>query len=316
MRPALRHSARVALYLNASEVAAAAGLHRFQPREKVLARTFRKERAPIAARLEAKVPQSSTAASLLKEAVRNLSPDAIAAVRDEERPQLRAEAIRALAERVTTDLEQRVLQATGLPEAASLPAALAAVVAETAALEPREAADAALGQASARVEQLQAAMAATPLLEAALRSEVQTARGVRDEPAAVAALPGFAPGDGVMHYAEFQVGGRRLRFGGKCDGRREDSGDLLEVKSRQSRLLGLPQYEWVQVQVYLLLYDKQQCYFREQLSGHVQEDLVVQRDTSALRELLEPGLEEFLRLWDRMGRDEAYCLGILQAWPR
>jgi hypothetical protein len=399
MRPLLRRSARFALYLNASEVAVAAGLNRFEQREKVLAKAFRRERAPVAARLEARSVAPESAASLALRAVRGVvGSEALAAVRDEERPRARAEGVRVLAERATTGLERCVLEAVGLSEAASVAAALVAVAAEKAALEaavtpPPEAraaleraaakaeqlqavaaaaaaekaavaaaagstppleAQAALAQASekaealqavataaeaervaaaaaaaeplevraalalasARLERLQAAAAAAPLVEAGVRSEVQTARGVRDEPSAVAAVPGFEPDDGTMKYAEFEVAGRRLRFGGRCDGRHADSGDLLEVKNRQSRFRGLPQYEWVQVQVYMLLYDRPRCFFREQLDGRVHEDLVVERDTEALRALLEPTLAEFLALWDRMAADEVYCLGVLRDWPR
>ena len=148
-----------------------------------------------------------------------------------------------------------------------------------------------------------------------IKSAVQTRVGISQEARVVRAVAGFEPAGGSMVYGSYTCGGYRFRFGGKCDGKETTTGDLLEVKIRQTHFRGLPEYEEIQVLAYLLIYDKERCFFREALQGEVREDRVVTRDDAKLRSLIDGGLLELMRKWEQMRSDEAYCLGVLGSHP-
>jgi hypothetical protein len=159
------------------------------------------------------------------------------------------------------------------------------------------------------------ANAAPGFVRREVRSAVETRRGVRDEAAAIAAVPGFEPASRAMVYGNYSCGGYTFRLGGRCDGKQTASGDLLEVKNRQREYKGLPVYEEIQVLAYLLIHDRHRCVFREVLAGVAAEDRVVLRDDARLRGLVDEGLLKFMCKWERMRTDKAYCTDVLLRHP-
>ena len=252
-----------AVYLDASDVAAAAGRHRYKPAEAVLAKVFRRSRPATAAAVDSELEGSVAALATAAAATADLR-----AAIDEDRPEKRARLVAEAAE-----------------------AAAAARPEEAARLAPR--------------------------LAAELTSAVNTARGVRDEAAAVTAVPGFVPGDGRIKYKLFQVGQRLFKFGARVDGRCAATGQLLEVKNRQRGLFDrIPQYELVQVLVYLYVFEEPVCHFRQKYLDELAPDQQVRRDDDWLRRLLDDGLEAFARQLDRMDADEAFRREVLREHPR
>jgi len=157
--------------------------------------------------------------------------------------------------------------------------------------------------------------AAPSFVKSEIKSAVQTHVGITQESAAVAAVTGFEPADGPLVYGTYTCGKYRFRFGGKCDGRKTTTGELLEVKTRQNRFMGLPVYEEIQVLAYLFIYNQERCFFREVLQGETKEDRLVTRDDARLRSLIDEGLLELMRKWERMCSDETYCLDVLRSHP-
>jgi hypothetical protein len=173
--------------------------------------------------------------------------------------------------------------------------------------------------ASACTEELQAAeeklavvMMAGPSINAELLSEVNTARGIRDEAAGIAAVPGFVPGDGRMRYREFSIGSTTFKFGGKLDARHAETGKMLEVKNRQTRLFyRTPVYERVQILVYLYVFQEAICTVRQCHAGQVNEE-EIHWNEDEFRRLLEPGLSAFSEKLAEMDADASFRLDVLR----
>jgi len=148
-----------------------------------------------------------------------------------------------------------------------------------------------------------------------LVSMVQTSRGVRDEPAGIAALPGFVQGNKECRYRNFSIGAKQFRFGGIIDGRHAETGQMLEVKNRQNRLFDcVPLYEKIQVMVYLFLYQESSCILRQCYAGETKEDEVLWNEAS-FRRFVEPGLLAFAEDLEKMDADAFFRLQVLSANP-
>jgi hypothetical protein len=122
-----------------------------------------------------------------------------------------------------------------------------------------------------RVAQIEQASRAIASLPATLHQAVSRTTGVLKESAIVDSLEADCPRrpirsrNNTMRYKELAVQpGWRILVGGKPDGVQE-GGDIVEAKNRQNRLFrAVPEYEKVQVQLYLWLFDSRKCHFREQ----------------------------------------------------
>lgn len=65
---------------------------------------------------------------------------------------------------------------------------------------------------------------------------------------------------------------RNVRLVGMIDGRKYKDGQIVEIKNRQNRLFGsVPEYENIQVQVYMKLTGIHRCKFIEQYKDHTKE---------------------------------------------
>jgi hypothetical protein len=65
---------------------------------------------------------------------------------------------------------------------------------------------------------------------------------------------------------------RNVRLVGMIDGRKYKDGQIVEIKNRQNRLFGVvPEYENIQVQVYMKLTGVHRCKFIEQYKDHTKE---------------------------------------------
>ena len=161
-------------------------------------------------------------------------------------------------------------------------------------------------------EKLAVVMMAGPSINAELLSAVNTTRGIRDEAAGIAAVPGSVPGDGRMHYREFSVGSTTFKFGGKIDARHAGTGKMLEVKNRQTRLFHrAPVYERVQILVYLYIFQEAICTLRQCHAGQVDEE-EINWNEDEFRRLLEPGLSAFSEKLAEMDADASFRLGVLR----
>lgn len=345
---------RRSIYLNASDVAAAAGLNRYEPREGVLARRYRREFKLAAHEIDASVAREAPA--LAAASVRS-SLEALVPAIAEESPVKRARLTQEITATLTRKVYREQMRAVGLPENADIAEAIAEAAAqettafaaaeaaertattlasEAADLQERSAeqADANLAKAqdaakrsaevahAAREKAAEAQLVKNQLCEAQqvypriakeVSREVNTARGICAEPAAVKAA-GFEPGGEKLSCVSFRVGERRFRFGGKVDGRLA-SGEILEVKQRQRRFLNVPIYERIQVQVYMMIFDQAQCTLREHFTNEFREH-VVARDEVWFGNIVRRGLETYAVLWDRMLEDVAFRVEVLRAHPR
>jgi len=189
--------------------------------------------------------------------------------------------------------------------------------AETSALAAAAASDA-LARAEelrATEERLAAVVASGPSIGAALLAAVNIARGIRDEAAGIAAVPGCIPGDGRMRYREFSVGVKTFKFGGKLDGRHAESGRMLEIKNRQNRLFyRAPIYERVQILVYLYIFQEDVCILRQRHAGQVVDE-EIRWNEDEFRRLLEPGLLAFSEKLEEMDADASFRLDVLRNHP-
>jgi hypothetical protein len=176
-----------------------------------------------------------------------------------------------------------------------------------------------VAETSVRVEELRvadaalsAAVMAGPRIGAEVLSHVSTARGIRDEEAGIAAVPGFVAGDGALRCRYFSVGSVTFKFGGRIDGRHAESGKMLEVKNRQNRLFHfIPTYERIQILVYLYIFQEDACTLRQRHAGQVVDE-DVRWNEDEFRRLLEPGLASFSDKLEKMQTDDAFRLEVLR----
>lgn len=88
------------------------------------------------------------------------------------------------------------------------------------------------------------------------------------------------------------VHGVKVYVGGRHDGMTED-GVLVEIKTRQRRFLGTPQYELVQIHAYMVIYNVSSALLVESLNGDVRrheikfDPLLWERATSGLESFYE-----------------------------
>lgn len=341
-------------YLNVSEVAAAAGRHPWCSPEKVLASYFHRNHPDLARR--ALASRSSVSVPLLvQEAVQaSFASGSAGALHEESAPEKRLRLLDVTSATIVEKLQplldqdkQRLDEACAAAEAlvrskeedvkAASRASPASPVTSSTTPNPDVATErrgeddslqrvaGELQQAVARAESAreealrhaEAREAVPGAVRQALRSGVDTRRGIRDEPQAIGLLPGFEPSETTsMVYGTYEGReGQVFRFGGVCDGKHTASGGLLEVKNRQRSFKGLPVYEEIQVLAYLYIYKAEVCYFREVLDGVAREDLLVARDDARLHELVDDGLHDFLRLWTRLQLEEAYRVEVLTKYP-
>ena len=270
------------IYLDASDVAAASGQHRFKQLEAVLAKVYRKTRATAAASLDDAALGSLAAVAV---AAVVTSAQGVRAAIAEERPEKRARLVAQAVE------EAAAGAASNLTAAEEAPMLAARVAAE-------------------------------------MLSAVQTARGVRDEAAGIAAVPGCVPGDGRIRYRVLRTPSRlQFKVGARIDGRCSATGQMLEVKTRQRGLFStIPKYELIQVLTYLFVFDEQTCLFRQRYPGERAEgasstaalapDELVKRDDEELLRLVGAGLDTFAAKLVRLDEDESYRREVLVQHPR
>ena len=184
------------------------------------------------------------------------------------------------------------------------------VAAEAAVLQKAEAAAAALvAEAAAR-----AAAEAAPGVQGELQSKINILRGIRDEPAAVLATTGSVSVNGPICYRILNVRGQNFRLGAKIDGRTA-TGAILEVKNRQNRLFhSIPEYELVQVLVYLYVFREKVCMLRQMFQGKVDEKEIIWSET-IFRDLVEDGLMLFADNLKQMDDDQLYRRRVLHENP-
>lgn len=336
-------------YISVSKLAAAAGCHQYEPQEAVLAESFRKHFPLMTARLGAELREAPTTlvqeavrAALASPRCADVHAEENAAKRarltdgmaveafESLRPQLAAaqRAAEAASEAAASACAARAAEVAGLQAAlvekeaearraseADRPRAALALRAASESLEVAAAELAESCRKKAAAERKEAQIAAQVeeapgLVRRGVASGVNTHRGSRDEPKVVAAAPSFEPGDGVMKYRRYVCGDHAFTLGGKYDGRRSDSGELVEAKARMRRFLGLPLYEEIQVLAYLYLFEAERCIHRESFAGEVRDTLVTRND-ARLGALVREGLEELMRKWAQMQSDEAYRLEVL-----
>ena len=329
-------------YLNVSEVAAAAGRNPWCAPEKVLANYFQR-RHPDLARRALEVRSSVTIPLLVQEAVQaSFASGQASALHEESAPGKRLRLLNATSTTILEKLQPLLDQdKKRLDEVFAAAEALVRQkeeeLKEGAAPNPDVATErrgedhslrrvvGELQQAVARAESAreealrhaEAREAVQSVVRRELRSGVDTRRGIRDEAQAIGLVPGFEPSETTsMVYESYECReGQVFRFGGMCDGKNAASGDLLEVKNRQRSFKGLPVYEEIQVLAYLYVYKAERCYFREVLDGVAREDLLVARNDARLHELVDDGLQDFLRRWMRLQLEEAYRVEVLTEYP-
>jgi hypothetical protein len=133
-----------------------------------------------------------------------------------------------------------------------------------------------------------------------MTSQVNTIRGTRDESIAVEQLGHTLKRkikmDASMYYGHVPLtiaGPYRLRVGGKVDGI-VDEQTLAEVKNRQNRLFRkVPEYELIQVQVYMEITNRQVCEFLERFGGS-SWNTTIARDSAYYQDVIVAGLNEFV----------------------
>jgi len=125
-------------------------------------------------------------------------------------------------------------------------------------------------------------------------------------PSAAPAEQGALPWPPVLHapvflYADFHTEGDRIIFGGPC----EDT-DVVRLETGE----GFPEHEEIRLRVYMHLLNAQhgQLICRGEIQPFV-------RSERRLRKLIEPGLQQFLHKWTRLGADAAYRRATLEANP-
>jgi hypothetical protein len=263
---------------------------------------FVKELAPVVLQVEpvASSSAASPAASSAASTANPPSPLRLATVLAAEREQEQrlADAARKLQASTTTKATLVDPPAASAPASASAPAATsdstvsAAIPVDSSELLPSTANDEAIARAlqeqlhaeqrqmerlrtqlteqRERVAQIEQASLAVAALPATLHQAVSKTTGVLKESAIVNGLEADHPQrpircrNNTMRYKELALqSGWRLLIGGKPDG--VQGRDIAEVKNRQKRLFrAVPDYEQVQVQLYLWLFDSSKCLFREQ----------------------------------------------------
>jgi len=130
----------------------------------------------------------------------------------------------------------------------------------------------------------------------ALPSAVPVERGLRPS------LPGpHVPSAPMFLYADFHSAGDRIIFGGHC----EDV-DVVRLETGE----GFPEHEEIRLRVYMHLVNAQHGQLL--CRGEVQPFV---RSERRLRKLIEPGLQQFLHKWTRLGADAAYRRETLWANP-
>jgi hypothetical protein len=277
------------LYLHASEVAAAIGASRFKRPDEVMqavrdrttgrasAETRRMAELPVQAVLRGAAaidrPELVRRSELVTHegaAVEAARETAIAAcIKREREAATPKEAVvaRAATQRVTA-CHDRAAEAVVVKRAKVVVAALESAVEMVVAPDvPRAVVDT---HEAAVIGTMQAA--APEVVRAAVRKAVQhtvrVARGVRAEPAIVDAHE-RSTGSNVTERNEeinYLVVGP-VRVGGRCDGIDRAGGTLVEAKHRRSRFLGVPDYEAIQCEIYMRMYNLQQCTLVEHYEG-------------------------------------------------
>jgi hypothetical protein len=301
-RSSLPHPAVNRIYLNASEVATAAGLHPHTQRTELLLKTFQQLRPQQYAAAHTRA-QTLSGPNAQMQALRAMADQSLKATKSSQLMQLAAEdnaaaraaamhqaaaaAVQHFSDAQRSHTVQALQQAAAaggdvlLPQdmheqlaaAAAVPGATAADIQAAVPSGPDYAVAAALQCAAAK----EAAAAYAQRISQELVSGVNQERGRQSEPAALAAAAEAAAQPVVhsntqMYYADIQLvkatgarqPGVRVKLGGKVDGWLEDRSAFVEVKDRQnSSMYHVPVYERVQVLAYMHCTRVGKCLFTE-----------------------------------------------------
>lgn len=104
-------------------------------------------------------------------------------------------------------------------------------------------------------------------------THVNTSRGIRGETKILDDLPGqkVTARNDKMHYYTFKFPNISLRVGGKIDGYDAENACIVEAKHRQYKFLGIRQYEKVQLELYMRMLSVTQAHLVESFDGIVKK---------------------------------------------
>jgi hypothetical protein len=183
---------------------------------------------------------------------------------------LRSEFLRSqgLLEGYVTQMEQATAAIEALPDQAR-----ARVHSAVAACYPDAAA------ANAALASLSSSVDLQPEVLSAVRSQVYTKHGQEQEDVvrrAAAERSGkrarTSAAFRTCEYPVLNVRGVEVYVGGRHDGTLD--GELVEIKTRQNRFLGTPDYELVQLHAYMHIYGKSSATLVESFNGDIREHKV------------------------------------------
>ena len=148
-------------------------------------------------------------------------------------------------------------------------------------------------------------------LQQCVTSEISTGRGVAHEAKVLDKAEQVRPGRKIEHrnthmrYLTIRIPfcGGTLRVGGRVDGIDETAMRVVEVKFRRYKLMGIRDYEKVQLELYLRMTDMKRATLMERYEGHTAEH-EYERDASRWSQI-QTGLWEFYReVIEQMEKDE------------
>jgi hypothetical protein len=278
------------IQISASQLAAACGLNPFKTQEEALSfvwvRTNPEQYAAALQRVSEKAMSAVPQAARLDEAIEAQQAALDAAIsqedgaaRDAALAELTASAVASYQSAVVADLRASLEKECGALAAdalakASTPEDILRAVASSGASIPSNVALKLETQALMLRESL-------GVLEQSLARRVNTARGTRDEAAALDLHAKAAKVDVVDSNAQvYRLAvplpeGHTVHLAGRVDGWHAGKKIIVEVKNRQRRLMyKIPKYERVQVEAYLRMTGADSCEFMEKFGGDSWSTLV------------------------------------------
>eukprot|EP00775_Hariotina_reticulata_P011669 gene11669-11812_t len=274
------------IYLPASDLAAACGLHRYRDAKTVLARTWMQQypdQYAAACNLLQQEPELALTADRRQQEIVQNCVDDMSAAADIEDAAVRSMHVKAIKHTARQQYEA-VLLADIVQAAASQQMSIASTLAAAGSiaevLQKLELYVAGTAdeqrQVAALQQQVKLLQTSAKLLNDSIESSVNTTRGKRDENEAVQAYAmqrqtTIVNGNARMYYltvcrSDWDVG---VRVGGRVDGWVQGRNIILEVKNRQRKLFKrVPLYERVQCEAYLRMTRADCLHFLERYQGN------------------------------------------------
>lgn len=109
-------------------------------------------------------------------------------------------------------------------------------------------------------------------VEQLIKTEINTRRGIQAEEKILdkSDVKVTRRNDCLYYFKHLYPNGHTIIIGGKIDGFDQDNEQIVEVKNRRNRFLGMPTYEKVQCEIYMKMLNVNKCHFIEQFNNDSQ----------------------------------------------